>query len=503
MRRLTFLVFLTCFFTFRPYQLQNPGLLYGGDDPSYFAYSTALVYGQYPNFDKELVEEFKVPPLSRIGPGLMAAPFVAAFSVIDRITKNPIIERRTRDTVRDSWSLYGALFSAAFYFYLSCALLFISARRYFSSQLSLLSVALMTVSQGVGLYAFVRPVFSHIYELFLQSAFLYLLILRSQKPDMKRSTLWILGLATLSSLMLMVRQNSVIYALLWPALILSISPQGLSFARWRQVLTTLTIAYLSFWVLKYFPFWMAPEKYIEANASFETSSFLFQFQSPYFYAKRLWTVLFGMDWGLIWTAPFLILGCAGLLLKRLPLRKEHLVLALPLLVNLYILVIWKGQGGWYGYRYILFAAIPVLLLPLTALLKTARERSRYFYIACMAWAAFPFLSMSIFDLAPKTVINSVVTEFGEHNAGNLTYQIEVWKQFVGHPFQSIYYLFKTGPSFIAYVLVHTFGFLSSFQDKFRNAYPTFEIRVIVQTFILYALPWALLPLGKKLDQSRD
>ncbi len=427
MRKVTLLAFLACFFLFRPYQLQNPGILYGGDDPSYFAYSTSLVYGQYPHFEKELVEEGAVPPLGRMGTGLMAAPFVGAFSLVDRVLGNPIVEKRTRENVRDSWSLFGAVFASGFYLWMSLALLYLAGTRLYSSRIVLWGLALMVLAQGAGLYAYVRPVFSHIYELFLQSAFLYLFVaeaLSSQGSGEKipRKKLIPLLIA-LSAFTVLVRQNNILYAVLWPALILGMDQGRLSFKRWKSMGATVFGGLALFWVLKNHPFWLSPEKYLQVNATHDSGSFLFELQTPIYYLTRLKRIFFGLDWGLIWTAPFLLLGVAGLFFRKLPFRREQILIALPLLLNLYIVVLWGGQGGWYGYRYLIFAAMPALFLPLAEMLQTAEKRNIWLFRGIAAFALIPAFSMALFDAAPHTSIGSVTIEFNEPSFGHLTYQL--------------------------------------------------------------------------------
>jgi hypothetical protein len=503
MRQATLIAFLTCFFLFRPYQLQNPGLLYGGDDPSYFAYSTALVYGQYPHFDKELVEEGRVPPLGRAGPGLLAAPFVGVFSIIDRVEKNPIVEKRTRETVKDSWSLFGSVFSSAFYFWLSLALIYATVSRLYDSRIATWSTLLMVIAQGAGLYAFVRPIFSHVYELAIQSAFLYLFIRKSTDTKPLPNKTLIPLLIFLSAFTVLVRQNNILYALLWPVLILGMDRGQFIFKSWA--LTALTVAggLVSYWVIKNFPFWISPEPYIQVNAIHDNGSFLFELQTPLYYLTRLKRIFLEVDWGLIWTAPFLLVGVAGLFSKHLPFRREFIWIALPLLLSLYILVLWGGQGGWYGYRYLIFAAMPALIVPFAFILDSAAKHKRVAFFALLAWGIIPALSMALFDAAPHTSIGAVTLEFNEPSAGHLTYQLEIWKQAFGHPLMTLYYLCKTGPSFLAYVAVNVLGFLKGLRPIFSKAYPSFEPRVVIQTFLLYLLPWCLFAIGRKLGEKTN
>ena len=65
--------------------MQQTGLMYGGDDQSYFAHASSLAFGQFPSYQNEVFTSGKGSPKHSIGSGVMAAPFVFVFSLIDRI----------------------------------------------------------------------------------------------------------------------------------------------------------------------------------------------------------------------------------------------------------------------------------------------------------------------------------------------------------------------------------------------------------------------------------
>ena len=77
MKYISFAIFIAAFFLFWPYQLQKFGLMYKGDDHSYFAHATAIAYGQFPSYEKEYYKHGEGRPLHSIGSGIMAAPWNA------------------------------------------------------------------------------------------------------------------------------------------------------------------------------------------------------------------------------------------------------------------------------------------------------------------------------------------------------------------------------------------------------------------------------------------
>ena len=68
MKKITLAIFILGFFLFRPYQLQNSGMLYKGDDVSYLAHSTAIAFYQFPNYSKEVFDYEALIPPHPLGP---------------------------------------------------------------------------------------------------------------------------------------------------------------------------------------------------------------------------------------------------------------------------------------------------------------------------------------------------------------------------------------------------------------------------------------------------
>jgi hypothetical protein len=170
--------------------MQETGSTYGGDDDSYFAHASSLAFGNFPSYEKEYFVTSGASPMHSIGSGLMAAPFVFIFSLADRAAGSDIIYERTMENIRESWSLFGFVFASSFYFWLACFLLYKGLRYYFHQSEASLAVILMVLCQGIPLFAFRRPVFSHIYEFFLQSLLVFALLRINKKNYFNSGGYW-------------------------------------------------------------------------------------------------------------------------------------------------------------------------------------------------------------------------------------------------------------------------------------------------------------------------
>ena len=193
--------------------MQQTGMLYKGDDETYFSYAASIALFQFPSFKKELVKS----PTHFIGCGVLAAPFVFAFSLIDRVDGSSITFERTAENVTGSWTLFGFVFASVFYFWIACFLLYRAIRLVHDEGTATLAVVLMVLVQGVPLYVYRRPVFTHVYEFFVQSALVYFLMRVSGETDEQGNDyLRVLTVGFLVGMVALVRFNNVPYALLWP-----------------------------------------------------------------------------------------------------------------------------------------------------------------------------------------------------------------------------------------------------------------------------------------------
>ncbi len=496
MKRITFFIFICAFFLFRPYHLQKSGLCYIGDDHSYFAHACSLAFGEFPSYDKEFYISGGDAPKGSIGSGILAAPFVFSFSFLDRLASSDIIYERTPGNIPHSWSLFGFVFASSFYFWLGCFLLYKGLSCYFKKNVAQAAIILMVLCQGIPLFVFRRPVFSHIYEFFIQASFVFLLLRINAKNRFRfNKYLFSIAIGILSGLIFLVRLNDFLIALLWPIIILSskrLCPQKGDF--WKII----ALPYLVFISL------VVIFKGIPAIGYYEgIISYTLEVQSFWFYLKRIIHILLGIDWGLIYTAPFILIGLIVLVCKTMPLKKRLLFCLISLVVNFYTIIAFKTQGGWYGYRYFISAAIPVLVFPLAFLLEKLKAKpiAKIGLIIIAIIAIFPLVSMLSFEGNSSNLTLSVIETNGIPEWDNHTYQLQVWKTILFQPKEFFIVVFKGGLLYLIYLLALLFKAVKFLPSIVLEKYPDFQLTVLIKTFTLYLLPFFLYGLSRKLTKK--
>jgi len=489
MKKVACFLLVCIFFMLRPYELQRTGMIYPTDDYGYFAHATALIYGQFPHYDRE---SFFVPhkPMASIGPALMAAPFVLSFSVFDRLAGSDITEQRTLENIPGSWSLFGFVLASNFYFCLGCFLLFKGLRYHVDERYAVLAVVFMALCQGLPVYALHRPVLSHVYEFFLQSLLVFLLLKRHVSGSLaKKNHGMAAGVGLLVGLLYLVRFNNILAAMVWPfVLFWNNRSDWKSRHFYATLLTVFGVAAALAFIFKITPDMLYPhEGYAQAVGR------LTQVYPLTFYARRLLHILFGIDWGLIYTAPFIILSLPVPFVSRSALGRRLRVCLLTVIVNLYIIIVWRTQGGYYGYRYFVFFAMPLLVYPLATLLQRGEARWGKRFVRIMACLAIiPGLSMMAFEANPSNLaLQSVDQYFGYPGAGNDTFQMEVWEMLLFTPGQLLIALSHGGVFYWLHIMAHMFGFHAELPNLVHVHYPAFSFPVFIKTCLLYACPLLL------------
>ena len=473
--------------------MQQFGMLYKGDDPQYFSYSTSFAFFEFPSFEKELTDTVQNHP---IGCGILAAPFVFGFSLIDRITGSSIVAERTWDNVEASWTLFGFVFSSVFYFWLSCFFAYRGLRLYYNPKYSMIAVIIMILIQGVPLFVYRRPVFAHIYELFLQSVLAYILFWHNQKSDNRRDGfIFIFLISLIIGMVALVRYNNITIALFWPIAIWSVhNNEFVMLKNWKNIFLTYFILFVPFFVFIGLP-----------QISNDNTSFLFIIKNiqgvlsstkiillSLININRWKYVLFGYNWGLFYTAPFILISVFSSLYFKTEYRKALVLAMVPLAFNFIILVItWRTPGSWYGYRYFIFSAIPILLLPMANLIQYSdRKFGKIIYLPLLLLSLLPLFSMLCFEGNPDNL--TLHTGYKIKWLGgwdNPTYQLEVWKTFLFHPKEFLIAVFKGGPLYIIYLIALAFKIESILPGIVLEKYPHFEVNILIKSIIIYSSPF--------------
>ena len=498
MRRVTLFIFLIGFVLLRPHEIGQSGLLYPTDDYGYFAHASSIAFGQFPSFAKE--ECFHADyPVAHPGPGWMASPFVFLFSFLDRMMGAEIVQIRTPENIPLSFSLYGFVLATSFYFWFGCYLLFRGLRHHFAPAISGWTIVLMVLCQGLPIYVFVRPLSSHAYEFFLQSLMVFFLLARNGPGQTRVSrrewALIALGL----TLMVTVRFNNVPAALIWPFLLMPAGTKAETRALRRKIfMAAAGLVLIAAGVI--FLIYLKDSAYIMRKIGV-----FLRVENIFFYPKRVMHILLGIDWGLAYTAPYVLVGLAGAFLLKFPLRKKLLIALLPMAVNFLAIMLWKTQGGYYGYRYFTTSIIPLLVYPLALIMKKLKEGGHdYWRRGFFLLALLPALSMLCFDGNTSNLsFRGVQQYFGIAGPGNDTFQMEVWEMLLFSPLQLLWVMCRGGVFYCMHLVGAALGLSGKFPSPILMAYPAFQTDVFVKTLGIYLLPFVLLILAQRLERLRD
>lgn len=379
---------------FRPSSLLST--VSSGDDASYISHAFTIAldfdlrYQNEPVFAPGLVHQIAPSgrvPAHPIGPGLMAAPFVAVFSILDRITDNPIIQDHMN--YAGSWSIFGFFIAAASWFLLGSWLYFdaldaigIKTRRW--------TILLFATAIGVPYYVLLRPTMGHAFE-FSSVALVFWGSVRVMAPGKLGRIVPEICMATGMTLTLLVRWADmnilllpiVVWGLLllgrrgkWPAwtlrgdgaaLGIAAVCGGAIFVGFNRALYGAAVPGIGDTYGSNNPFFVTSRGGLLENAWGALRDL-----------PLLWQLLTTSEFGLLWSAPILPAGAiaiAAILASNWRQRPgmaavTFVFCAVYVAVPLSIILILKTTGESFGYRY-LFDLLPICLLGMGLILSDA------------------------------------------------------------------------------------------------------------------------------------
>ena len=486
------------FLLFRPYFYQGSDLLYLHDDESYLAHATALAFFEFPNYEKEHFTAGAKMPAHSIGPGLLASPFVFAFSLLDRATNHPIIHHRSsRQTILGSWSVFGFLVSTLTYFWITCLILYRCANHFFSQKASTITILLLILVQGAPLFVFRRPIFSHVYEMFLQSILLFLFLKAQEKSHWIQSKKGALLIGFLTGLIILTRQYNIVGAFLWIGVIHCLTLHNSTFhftrSQFAKIAISLSGLIIMVVVFKLFPAFYNHTSVEDGRYLSITLDVLLAVHSFTHYLRRLMTIFVGIDFGLLFTAPYALMSLVAIPWIKQPWKKSILILLFPLTANMFVLLQWLGQGSWYGYRYLVFSLFPILLIPtaylIDSLLTNTKKYQKYFVFG---FSIIPLLSMLCFEGSKKLTLSPMYGGWRHP-----TYQLAIWETVLFTPIEAAIVILKGGPLYCVYMLANFLSLEKSLPGIIFEKYPVFSAQVLVKTILIWMLPLFFLFLYQK------
>jgi hypothetical protein len=485
-------------------------MLYSGDDESYMAHATSIAYFQFPSYANEYFTSGEGIPLHSIGSSLLASPFVFLFSLVDRAVGNDIVIKRTFSNVSKSWTAFGFTLASIFFLWVACLFLYKGLVLYFEPRISALTVILAVISQGIPLYAFRRPVFSHIYEIFLQSFFIFLLLRQlkfggyifANKLSRGIGESALVGLA--AGLVILVRFNNIPVALAWPVALFSLYYPGVSkIVVFKKIIISYLFMAVPVLLFHLWPIFYNFNVFFQHKGYFSATflnSRLFVLYGPVFYLKRLVHLLWGIDWGLLFTAPYLLLGLFSMIWARKDrICRFCLWLLVPIAANLYLTLVHQQQGCWYGYRLLIFSLIPVVAYPLAKFISSAEKKGPFFYYAIILIAVVPVLSMISFESNNGNLTLRVIEQGSGISAwGNNSYQMEIYKTILTDPVQYSVGILKGGPLYLVYLTALALGAKQYLPGIVLEKYSIFQFSTLIKMAIVYSFPFLLLLIYNKI-----
>jgi hypothetical protein len=406
-------------------------LISTGDDDDYFSVASSIAFGKFPSFSDEFHAGQKMP-FASVGSGVLASPFVAAFSVIDWINDAPITQRRNKENRYWSWSLFGFHFSVYFYFLCGVSLTYVTCKMW-STELGarLATIAIVVGGGGILIYVFRRPVMSHVFEFLAVSLGVYL-ISRSLKGRNFSLHPELIGLC--AAFIFLTRYNNAFLAAALVCVFIFIKWKSGKQLDAKLIARTAAASFMPVFIFRILP--VIANGYSEYDQAYGGGlTRIIPAIDPLFYWNRTGEILFGPDMGLLYTAPVLILSLIGLYRKKHFLPNELLVLTAFAAINFYFAIIWKSFGSYYGYRYVAFTASSLLcvylaLLTDDILTRIGKIKTILLYSALMY---LPLMSMLAFERSGKYSFGLITNPYGVDTYSQPTYHAQLLADLIQAP----------------------------------------------------------------------
>ncbi len=370
------------------------GLYYYGtwtgvsDEDAYLAHALTIGLDFDLDYSNEPIHQLnprQTAPVHPIGPGLMAAPFVALFSVVDRVEGHPILQNHV--LFLTSWSLFGFLFSKVVYFFAALWLYFDGARRIQPNVVTSGMTFLLAASASLLFYVLERFGMPHSFE-FCTHALIFwasVVIWQRLQPDGADGRSGGLLLPALAAevgvvLNLLVRPSNL-HVILLPQIVVAVLL--IAFAQsthriWKAyaTLAAMLVVCLIPMGMLFFRFYGKPypsmyDQYGPlVSGAFGRGGVMFKLQTVIAQLPYMRHILFSSDFGLIYSSPLNVMGTALLVVWAVRMawerpRRDVLATAGGVLVyiglSFSVALAIENRGMDYGWRY-LFNLFPLAFL---------------------------------------------------------------------------------------------------------------------------------------------
>ena len=494
------------------------------DDLSYLSHSFTIGLDGDLDYRNEIATRFSqygTLPAHPIGSGLLAAPFVAVFGLLDRLTGHEVVENRAN--YFGSWAYFGFLFAVNFFFLFGIVLYF-QTMQMISPGYSTGFHMLIVLSTGVIYYVLGRFTMAHGFEFFALSATVFsaMQVYRASTENRRLGTLVsLVSVGFFVVLNLWIRPSNLNCLVLPFIVLITVSVVRAEPIR-SQVLVTVVLSIL-FWMIPYCLFnldhyhQLFPSYSVAYNLELplgETAEYEEQLGAvgmlvhlialTFALTPNVFLLLFSSEVGVIYSNPILVIGLLGFtwfcfrygIVAGWRICSILVILVLSYyLFSVAIVLVWKTTASDYGYRY-LFPLIPVALLFTVVMLEGlgAERAKRKAMIKSLIVAMSLIGAINVFFYKSTPLLSPQEQEnvYGEWHSSSLNgYQINLTKELL--KYQT--YVLAGGKSYLGLLaapwLLDT-GMAdivpTSVKEKYFPRFRALPLVIYLQTFVL-ALLW--------------
>jgi hypothetical protein len=437
------------------------GDIYSGDDNSYYGYISSLVNDFDLDFsNNKLVGIEEVSPVTGkiisphpIGTSILLMPFYIIIKplvhLISWFTKTPFDQRHPLFFV---FMCSGVVL----YLYLGGLLLYNSISFLFSKKAALFSVILCVFGSILPVYAFKRPIMTHVPEFFLISLLLSLIIKLSLKiksrdlVNIKYGQILLLGL--INGGILITRWNDIHILFFTVFFILFVKTDfGNKGYLWKNRLINLTIFLVVVGVIffltqcqawKYFggSYFKLPYSLSNVRGSVFQTSILVHF-------KNILHIFIGLDWGILYTMFPVLVGLIWFLIYN-PIKiskweiVDRIVYFILFSIPFIIVLGWKTQASYYGYRYLL-SLLPFCCVGIGSFVEYVLKKMSHnrilkivFYLSIVILLLFNILLILPFEYAPGNMLACGISKMGGSGWVNNEYVMNAIKFYLSSPLRN-------------------------------------------------------------------
>ncbi|NQV00192.1 MAG: hypothetical protein HQ538_05620 [Parcubacteria group bacterium] len=427
------------------------GNIYSHDDVVYYAQTVSLVN----DFDADIQDNQgpfdlylglhhqtnKMMSYQPLGPSLLYVP-------VYLLTKPVVyLSAFMRGSVFDEYDplfFVSLCFFTVFLFFWSGVFLQKLLSGFFEKSLADLIAVFTLFGTIMPVYIFRRPIFGVAPEFFLVSFLLYLIakIYKEGKVTIYKS----MCLGLVFGLLVITRWNDI-YIL--PFCLLSLAYTVRQNHNKKTIIKRIIISWggfssvaIIFFLLTQGLFWQSIygsigsfvifyKKIIINYVGYDNDLTVFLFLKEYI--KNFIHLIFGIDWGIIFTMPILLFGGISFIFNnKFKVSSNKIIhtsmLSLLFFVPFCVVLQWKNTGEFYGYRF-LISLLPFSAFGLASLVEKqwAKRKTIIKYII-IGLCVVNFFAILPFELTDKTTLNiDNITPMGGHGWGNNYYFINAVK----------------------------------------------------------------------------